>query len=300
GLLIAGLLVLFSPVMPVVFSAPLNNFVVESPLIPVGEIYRGGPPKDGIPSIDKPEFVSAGEARFLKNDDRILGVHTGGSVKAYPVKILNWHEIVNDGDTLVSYCPLCGTGMVFSVPDSDFGVSGLLYNSDMLLYDRKTESLWSQIQAQAISGKRKGEKLMMRVVENTRWENWLRKHPDTKVLSTNTGYDRNYSRSPYGGYDTSSALYFPVSTQSRRYHPKEKVIGLHINGQYKAYPFVELDKAGSDIIYDDVGGEKIEVHFSRVHRSAVVKLRSGETLPTVMSYWFAWFAFHPDADVYTF
>ncbi|VAW59406.1 hypothetical protein MNBD_GAMMA11-3260 [hydrothermal vent metagenome] len=296
SLLMAGLYI----IVPNVFSAPFNDFVIQSPLIPKSEISGGGPVKDGIPSIDKPEFVSADQADFLKKDDRVLGLKIAGHIKAYPIKILNWHEIVNDGNILLSYCPLCGTGMAFNVPDADFGVSGLLYNSDMLLYDRATESLWSQIMAQAISGKRKGEKLSMLVVENTHWENWLKKHPNTLVLSTRTGFGRDYNRSPYGSYDSSGALYFPVSSQSRRYHPKEKVIGIQINENFKAYPFVELSKSGSRIISDEVGGEKIEVHFNSEYRSATVKLQSGELYPSVMSYWFAWFAFHPDTQVYVF
>lgn len=295
SLLIAGLYI----VIPVVFSAPFNGFILEKPLIATSEILRGGPAKDGIPAIDNPIFIAADRADFLKNDDRVLGIKISNIAKAYPIKILNWHEIVNDGDILVSYCPLCGTGMVFKVTDADFGVSGLLYNSDMLLYDRKTESLWSQILAQAISGKRKGESLAMMIVENTSWQNWLAKQPDTQVLSTDTGFSRDYSRSPYGQYDSSDAIYFPVSKQSRRYHPKEKIIGVQVNGRFKAYPFIELNRT-SGVVYDEPGGEKVEIHFNREHQSGVVKLKTGEVYPSIMSYWFAWFAFHPDTEVYTF
>lgn len=296
SLLIAGLYI----VIPVVFSAPFNGFILEKPLIATSEILRGGPAKDGIPAIDSPIFIAADRADFLKNDDRVLGIKISNIAKAYPIKILNWHEIVNDGDILVSYCPLCGTGMVFKVTDADFGVSGLLYNSDMLLYDRKTESLWSQILAQAISGKRKGESLAMMIVENTSWQNWLAKQPDTQVLSTDTGFSRDYSRSPYGQYDSSDAIYFPVSKQSRRYHPKEKVIGVQINGRFKAYPFIELNRSNTPAVYDELGGKKLEIHFNSEHQSGIVKLETGEVYPSIMSYWFAWFAFHPDTEVYTF
>jgi len=290
----------FYIVIPVVFSAPFNGFVLDKPLIGASEILGGGPPKDGIPAIDSPRFIAPDRADFIKNDDRVLGIKINNIAKAYPIKILNWHEIVNDGDILVSYCPLCGTGMAFKVPDADFGVSGLLYNSDMLLYDRKTESLWSQILAQAISGERKGERLAMVVVENTSWQNWLAKQPDTLVLSTQTGFSRDYSRSPYGQYDSSDAIYFPVSKQSRRYHLKEKIIGVQVNGRFKAYPFIELSRSSSGVIYDEPGGEKIEIHFNKEHQSGVVKLETGEVHPSIMSYWFAWFAFHPDTEVYTF
>jgi hypothetical protein len=131
----------------------LNGFILDEPLIPAGAIEKGGPPRDGIPSIDSPLFVAASEASFLDPEDRVLGITQGGKSKAYPVKILNWHEIVNDWlnqqPVVVTYCPLCGSGIAFSAMVGgrrlSFGVSGLLYNSDVLLYDRQTGSLWSQI-----------------------------------------------------------------------------------------------------------------------------------------------------------
>jgi len=284
-----------------VFSAQYNNFNMgQTPLIPLSEIHHGGPPKDGIPSIDHPVFINASAARYLLNHDRVIGLHGKNGAKAYPIRILNWHEIVNDGDVVVSYCPLCGTGMAFNSPAADFGVSGLLYNSDMLLYDRETESLWSQILGKAISGQRKGESLKMLVVENTSWQNWLHKHPNTQVLSNKTGFSRNYSKSPYGSYESNKSLFFPVRHQSRRYHPKEKVIGLELNGLFKAYPFIELDKSKTNVIHDNIEGQAIEVHFNSQHRSGFIRLNSGEILPTLTSYWFAWYAFHPETEVYTF
>ena len=139
-------------------AEPNNGFDLSNALIPVEQIKHGGPARDGIPAISQPDFISEKQARFLEDADRVLGINMQGEQKAYPVRILNYHEIVNDhfGDVvLVSYCPLCGTGMAFLAnrdgKDFDFGVSGLLYNSDVLLYDRQTESLWSQIRKQAIS-----------------------------------------------------------------------------------------------------------------------------------------------------
>ncbi len=293
--LIAGLYI-FTPNL---FSGQFNGFDIgQSPLIPLNEIRHGGPPKDGIPAIDEPEFISADAADFLQKTDRIVGTVTKEGAKAYPIRILNWHEIVNDGDTVISYCPLCGTAMAFKSAPADFGVSGLLYNSDMLLYDRKTESLWSQILGKAISGERKGELLETIPVENTSWENWLNLHPNTQVLSENTGYRRNYSASPYAGYESSKSLYFPVSGQNQRYHPKEKVIGLNINGTFKAYPFSELDKSKNNIVRDKLDGKEIEIIFNAQHRSGTVRLKSGEVLPSLISYWFAWYAFHPDTLIY--
>ena len=298
SVLVAGGLYLISPG---VFSGQYNGFLIgRTSLVPQAEIHHGGPAKDGIPAIDKPRFITARDASNLSPNDRVIGLISGGVPKAYPVRILNWHELVNDGDILVSYCPLCGTGMAFHVPAADFGVSGLLYNSDMLLYDRKTESLWSQILGQAISGERKGEKLPMLAVENTSWQHWQETHPDTLVLSNQTGYSRNYSDSPYGQYATSKALYIPVSQKSKRYHPKEKLIGIELNGVFKAYPFIELDKSGVSVLKDNVAGQAIEIHFNQQHRSGYIRLASGKTLASLTSYWFAWYAFHPETEVYRF
>jgi len=193
---------------------------------------------------------------------------------------------------------LATTGMAFTSPNADFGVSGLLYNSDMLLYDRKTESLWSQILGKAVSGPRKNEVLELIAVENTSWRHWREKYPSTQVLSEKTGFMRNYAKSPYKGYGSTESLYFPVSSLSRRYHPKEKVIGIKLNGIVKAYPFVELDKSTNHIINDSIAGNKIKIHFNPEHRSGFIT-SSGKALPTLTSYWFAWYAFHPDTEVYT-
>jgi len=158
---------------------------------------------------------------------------------------MDYQEIVNDQfngkPVVITYCPLCGSGVSFDA-DIDgqkrtFGVSGLLYNSDVLLYDRETESLWSQIMFEAISGPSKGTLLIPIITTTTTWKKWKALHPDTKVLSTQTGHSRNYDRSPYGNYNQERGLYFPVKNQSDKYHPKEWVIGIKIGNKYKAYPF---------------------------------------------------------------
>ena len=143
-----------------VFAAGKNGFDLSNASIPIEKILHGGPPRDGIPALDDPKFVNANHADFIQAGDRVLGVARNGIAKAYPINILNWHEIVNDqfGDEgiAVTFCPLCGTGMAFKADIQgkirDFGVSGLLYNSDVLLYDRDSESLWSQIAREAVSG----------------------------------------------------------------------------------------------------------------------------------------------------
>ena len=184
-----------------------NGFDLSDALISATEILPGGPPRDGIPAIDKPKFINAAEVDYLADDDRILGVFRNGVAKAYPIRILNWHEIVNDRlqdeAVAITFCPLCGTGMAFQARVDGqaklFGVSGLLYKSDVLLYDRETESLWSQISRQAVSGPMKGQRLAMVPTSHTTWADWRERHPDTQVLSLDTGYSRNYNRNPYEG-----------------------------------------------------------------------------------------------------
>jgi len=281
----------------------MNGFDLDEPLVAVNQIKRGGPPRDGIPSIDKPKFVSLADVDYLKADDRVLGLVINNEARAYPIAILNWHEIVNDEfagqSVVISYCPLCGTGMAFEpqMPVKDFGVSGLLYNSDVLLYDRKTESLWSQILAQAISGPQKGRKLKVIPLIHTSWEGWREQHPESVVLSTNTGYSRDYTKSPYGGYEKSNEIFFPVSASDQRFHNKEWVLGVNIGETFKAYPFSELGKIASPVI-DSISGHRVEVIFDRENKSAIVRDEKGREMPSIMSYWFAWYAFHPDTEVF--
>lgn len=282
-----------------------NGFDLANALVPPSEITQGGPPRDGIPAIDKPQFVKAGDARFLKNSDRLLGMVRGGIAKAYPVRILNWHEIVNDAFgaecIAVTFCPLCGTGMAYLAQTNDqplsFGVSGLLYNSDVLLYDRQTASLWSQILSQAVSGPLKGTHLTSIALSHTTWADWKRRYPDTLVLSTDTGFARDYARDPYEGYAQNPALLFPVKGQSARYHPKEQVIGVKVNGKFKAYPFVELGKSRSEVA-DTLGGKKLTVRFDSEHRTGTVHDAAGKEIPSVIAFWFAWYAFHNDTEVF--
>lgn len=301
------LLILLVALYQLAIGKTNNGFDLQGSLVPADQIHLGGPARDGIPSIDEPNFVAADEAGFLTDDDRVLGLLFNGQARAYPIAILNWHEVVNDRiddkAVAVTYCPLCGTGIAFDAGTSQtprrFGVSGLLYNSDVLLYDRETESLWSQIMMQAISGPAKGEHLKPLALQHTSWQAWRQQHPQTAVLSTDTGFNRDYGSNPYAGYADSEGLYFPVSASSRRYHAKEQVLGLEIDGQYKAYPFTELARKDTTQISDTFAGQQISVAFDRENRSATAFDSSGRMLPAVTSFWFAWHAFHPEGTVYS-
>ncbi|NNJ97289.1 MAG: DUF3179 domain-containing protein [Gammaproteobacteria bacterium] len=285
-----------------------NGFAVDHGLIDAEDIVRGGPAKDGIPAIDKPEFIDADNANFLKDSDHILGIEIDGIAKAYPVSILNWHEIVNDAIEktayTVSYCPLCGTGIAFD-RDVDgkihsFGVSGLLYNSDVLMYDRETESLWSQIMGKAVTGRYKGTALHPIPIRHTTWSNWKQLYPTTQVLSTDTGYSRQYGRDPYEAYQHASQTYFPVTHKAPgRYHPKERVLGITDGHSQKAYPFIELNKNNSHRFSDHFGGKTYIIYWNRDEQSGYLTDEKGAIMPAIQAYWFAWYAFHPDTTVFT-
>ncbi|MGV7220572.1 MAG: DUF3179 domain-containing protein [Nitrospinales bacterium] len=283
----------------------LSGFDLSRHNVPKSEILSGGPPKDGIPSIDRPKFVSAHKANFLRSKDRVIGYVHNGVAKAYAIKILNWHEIVNDrvGEkpVVVSFCPLCGTGMIFDADSGGrgltFGVSGLLYQSDMLLYDRQTESLWSQVKSEAVTGRLMGRKLKLLPSTHTTWGAWKKKYPNTLALTTETGYSRNYDRDPYEGYSKTRNLYFPVARQSHEFHPKEQIIGIQVGNIYKAWPFIELAKSKSPL-KQTIDGKSFKIEFDKNSRTAIVFDKSGSEYPSVVAFWFAWYTFHPETQTY--
>ncbi|MCZ4304148.1 DUF3179 domain-containing protein [Zoogloeaceae bacterium G21618-S1] len=282
-----------------------NGFDLTGSSVPVEDIHPGGPPRDGIPAIDRPHFVAAAQADFLDPSDPILGIVHRGEARAYPVRILNWHEVVNDrigGKAVaITYCPLCGSGVAFVAEQGDttldFGVSGLLYNSDVLLYDRGSQSLWSQLMGRAISGPMKDTILTALPLVHTTWANWRTLNPDSRVLSPNTGHQRAYERDPYAGYAENETLYFPVAFRSAGFHPKERVLGVHVGDAYKAYPFMELHK-GPALFEDMVGEQKIIIRFDKTHERAEAFDSRGAHLAGTTLFWFAWYAFHPDTAVH--
>jgi hypothetical protein len=288
------------------FSA-YNGFDVSAATVPLSAIERGGPPKDGIPAIDKPSFVPASKAS-LRPDDRVLALERNGIARAYPVQILNWHEVVNDRigsePIVITYCPLCGTGMAFEARagkrPTTFGVSGLLFNSDVLLYDRATQSLWSQIRQAAIAGPMRGTRLEPVPLEHTTWADWRARNPHTQVLSTATGFARDYGRDPYAGYEKIERLMFDVEHRDDRFPLKEWVLGLDIDGAQKAFPFSVLERAAgaSGSVDDTIGKRAVRIQFDRSHRAARAFDDKGQLLPAVTAYWFAWVAFHPKTEVF--
>lgn len=182
-------------------------------------IVNGGPPPDGIAPIDAPRFVDAGEVDWLEPDEAVLALIDGDRAHAYPVRILMWHEVVNaefDGEpVLVTYCPLCGSGVAFDRHLDgevlDFGTSGSLYQANLVMYDRQTESLWTQVDGRSVVGDLVGRQLDRRALSTVAWSDFLEGHPDGEVLSLETGFDRPYGRNLYASYenrDTPVSGYF--------------------------------------------------------------------------------------------
>lgn len=197
---------------------------------------------------------------------------------------------------VITYCPLTGSGIAFDAKIDNhrvkFGVSGRLYNSNILLYDRSTESLWSQLKMQAVTGEMTGTKLKPIPIFNTTWQGWKKRYPNTKVLSLDTGYKRDYSRDPYQGYQENSRIYFPISNVDRRLSKKEWVLGVIINRETKAYPFSVLAEISSPLA-DQLSGKKILIFFDKEQRHAWAESQEGRTIPSVQAYWFVWSAFIP-------
>ncbi len=283
-----------------------NGFDVSDSLIPLNTIDHGGPGRDGIPALDHPKFISgAARDNVLAAADRVMGVHYNGVAKAYPIRILDHHEVVNDryGDVSLSitFCPLCGSGMVFYAGSGDttmnFGVSGLLYNSDVLLYDSATQSLWSQLMKTAVTGPLKGETLNQVPAQYTSWGHWREQYPDSLLLSTDTGFERDYSGELYSGYRQLPSVRFATNHQDLRLTAKEWVVGVTLDGASLAIPFTVL-AAQQEALTLALAGESIEIRWSQTGKTARAFGQDGREIPVTAAYWFAWVAFHPKTLLY--
>ncbi len=292
-------------VQRVQFPAPGGAaFDLRQATIPVQEIRSGGPPKDGIPALSSPRIVSAAEASYWRASDRVIGVVSGGESRAYPLAILNYHEIINDriGELpiAVTYCPLCDSAVVFDrrtpLGEREFGVSGLLYNSNVLMYDRShAESLWSQVKAEGVSGPGAGMKLTVLPMELTTWAAWQNRNPDTTVLSIETGYRRNYQGSPYTRYFKQPNLMFPAKPTSNALPLKETVLGVWDDANELAIP-VSAFGGKSTQIEKSLGSKKFTVAFDADDQTIrVVKADAG--IRWMNTFWFAWYAFRPETKI---
>ncbi|MHC4474922.1 MAG: DUF3179 domain-containing protein [Planctomycetota bacterium] len=246
-------------------------------LIELYELEAGGPGKDGIPAIDNPRFTETHKARmWLRPAEPVIAVAVDGQAKAYPLQILIWHEIINDriGDVplLVTFCPLCYSANVYErtveQKQYSFGVSGMLRYSNLVMYDRQTETLWQQVTGKALVGDMVGSTLKSIPAQIISFDQFRSAYKDGLVLSRKTGYRRNYGRNPYVGYDDISKRPFMLRAQTDdRLRPMEKIVTVSINGANKAYPYGITRKRR--VINDVVGGKPMVVFHDKAAVSAL-------------------------------
>lgn len=286
-----------------------NGFEMTNLDIPLPEIFQAGPGKDGIPSLEIPRFTNVEKVDFLRDDDLVIGVNYNGVAKAYPLHIMNYHEVINDqfGDKqlVVTYSPLTASAAAFSA-DVDgkvhtFGVSGLLYNNNLLLYDWETESLWSQMKGQAVTGKDSGKPLDAVAATTSTWAAWKSNHPETKVLSPRTGYKRDYSVDPYEMFGRESRrLMFPVARRDKKLPLKEQVLGLNYEGVSRAYPIALLRNTANKPLEDNLNGLRVSIRYDLEAQSVKVTDERGVEIPATTCYWYAWSSIFPETDIHGF
>lgn len=318
----------------------------QAMLIRPEEIVWGGVKKDGIPALTNPRTVTASEAAFLSDQELVFGVGFRGFFRAYPQRILDWHEMANDrvGDQpfALSYCTLCGSAVAFATGLSDgtamiFGSSGLLYRSNKLMYDERTLSLWSNLTGEPVAGALAGTGVALPVLPMTvtRWGDWKARHPETTVVSLETGYQRDYTPgAAYGKYFQSPDTMFPVWRKDTRLEKKSWIYSLREGASARAYPLDVLFR--ERVVNDAVGGVPVVLVADpesgavrayrregrdlaegalpaqvvepatraswRLEEEALVPLSAGalplQRFPGHRAYWFGWHAFFPDGTLY--
>jgi hypothetical protein len=259
------------------------------------EVLSGGPPKDGIPSIDDPQFVSVEEAdAWLEDNEPVVRIEAGGVAKAYPLQVLTWHEIVNDTvggvPITVTFCPLCNTAIAFERTVNgqvlDFGTTGRLRFSNLIMYDRQTETWWQQATGEGIVGELTGTQLDFYPAELIAWSDFRQAHPDGKVLSRDTGYDRDYGRNPYAGYDdiNSTPFLYEGPGTPGQLPAMARVLTVERGGEAVAYPYEVLQE--QRVVNDTVDDTEIAVFWEAGTASALDagNIASGRDVGTANAY----------------
>jgi len=268
-----------------------DNPALPEPLIDPDHLVAGGPPPDGIPPIDDPQFQAVGEVDWLEEHEPLLSLTVGGETRGYPLQVMTWHEIVNDTvggiPVAVTYCPLCNSGVAFErrVGERllDFGTSGMLYADNLVMYDRQTESLWPQLTGQASVGVLTGTQLEAIPTGVVGWDQFRTAHPDTLVLTRQTGHVRDYGRNPYVGYDepTGGLLVEPPGGRDPRLPVKTRVVGISQNGDAVAVVRVRVAEAG--VLTVSVSGRDLLVWHRTGQRSALDngQIAEGQDIGTI-------------------
>ena len=239
--------------------------------VPLSQFQSGGPPRDGIPPVDKPRPTSPANAdHWLTDHEPVLAAAVGDRARAYPVQILVWHEIVNDTlggrPIAVTYCPLCNSSLVFDRRVAGrtltFGTTGNLRRSDLVMWDRQTESWWQQLTADAVVGDLTGTKLKVLPSQTLSWSDFKRVYPDGDVLSRATGFQRDYGRNPYAGYDQPDSEPFLFDGEpDNRLPPKERVLAVFAAGETVVVPFSRLVR--EPVVQTDAGVRPVVVFYKR-------------------------------------
>jgi len=303
----------------ILMISPGSAINLENSLIPQDEIYLGGPLKDGIPALTNPHFFPAKKATYMRDEDLVVGVEFNGDARAYPLRILVWHENANDvvgGKPIaVSYCPLCNSVLVFDRDIGgqvrEFGISGRLWNSNVLLYDRQkkdhNESLWSQVLMKAVTGPAVREELELTLLPSRlmSWSEWVEKHPQGKVLSFKTGYRRDYDKMPYGDYFSNDRLVYPVKERKEKpagFRIKDMMVVVRVDEYLKAYRVKDVAASvnSEGWMGDSLGKTRIKLTYSKESESVQVEYydKSKGRPPVAYLYWFAVSAMMPDAEVF--
>jgi hypothetical protein len=279
------------------------GFTITQPLVDRAKVIAGGPGRDGIHAVDAPTFAGPEAADAIAPETPVLGVSIGGDARSYPIPILEYHQVVNDTvggvPIAVSYDPLTGAALAWkrSVGGRTlrFGVSGLVYNSGFLLYDRETESLWSQFDGRAIAGALAGKTLEPVPLRQEDFASWLAREAKTKILIPPEPNHYDYNQSAYATYVEKDGAAFPVEARDRRFHAKELMVGVVANGKARAY-LASLVTANGGRVDEDLDGKKIAVRYDEARGVFEYDVPAGVTVTE--SYWFAWKAFHPETTIW--
>lgn len=225
-------------------------------------VFDGGPGKDGIPALLDPELINADQATYLQDDDLVLGLKHNGKFVAFPHRILDWHEIINiqveDLALAVTYCPLTGSGYGWNRKlgniTTTFGVSGLIYKNNLIPYDRATDSNWSQFKLECVNGELAGDSPELTFLPEMKWGLWKQMYPETEVVSTNTGYNRDYFEYPYGNYKTNNTyIIFPSDDPIHSIPVKERVYSIISGNVAKVYRFSAFGQGA--VLRDNIKGQ---------------------------------------------
>ncbi|MBL4613532.1 MAG: DUF3179 domain-containing protein [Magnetovibrio sp.] len=291
---------------------PDTDFSISA--IKFGEIQSGGPPKDGIPSIDKPQFTHIDSVKTIPGTEPVITLTIGGETKVYPLRILTWHEIVNDRiagvPVAVTYCPLCNAGIVFDARLGDaeltFGTTGKLRNSDLVMYDRQTETWWQQFSGEGIVGQLTGQVLKMLPSRMEAFDLAKARHPDAQVLVAKSTFSRPYGSNPYVGYDTSVRPFLYAGDLPEDINPMMRVVV--VDGTAWTLPYLKKRErvTADDLVLSWSAGQNSALDTRYIYKgrdvgNVTVQRKTDSGLKDEIyhvTFAFVFHAFHPEGTLF--